>query len=139
VPGIVIAAALSLAVPSGWHVARDPSDCDPVEHLEISSAPIRHTKGGELAGPARGQVLVLVMEDHVNKPVGPLRRPVHFRVPWGNMHRLEGCCGTPSSRGSLLWFRQRGRYLGFIVYAGPGTTTATRQATERMLDSLRVR
>jgi hypothetical protein len=107
VPGIVIAAALSLAVPSGWHVARDTSDCDPVEHLEISSAPIRHTKVGELAGPARGQVLVLVMEDHVNKPVGPLRRPVHFRVPWGHLQRLEGCCGTPSSPGALLWFRQR--------------------------------
>jgi hypothetical protein len=28
--------------------------------------------------------------------------------------------------------------LGYMVFAGPGTTVATQRATERMLDSLRV-
>jgi hypothetical protein len=38
----------------------------------------------------------------------------------------------------MVWFRERRHLLGYLVFAGGGTTAATRRATERMLDSLRL-
>jgi hypothetical protein len=51
---------------------------------------------------------------------------------------LEGCCDIPGGPGVSFWFRQQDHVLGYIVYAAPGTTAATRRATERMLDSIRI-
>jgi hypothetical protein len=45
----------------------------------------------------------------------------------------------PAARGQTIWFRQDGRYLGFIVYAGADVSATTRAKTARLLDSLRVR
>ena len=137
-----LVSALVLAVPHGWHTIRmNPTlkaGCDPVTLLVVGSA--RPTMGRDgWRGPARGQVLVFVEDDHVNKPVGPMHRPRHFHVPWTHLQPLEGCCGTPATRGTTFWFREHGHLLGYIVFAGAGTTAKTRRATERMLDSLRIR
>jgi hypothetical protein len=58
---VVSAHGLSISVPAGWHGAAAADDCDPTERLRISSPRVR--------------VVVLVLEDHVNKPDGDLRRP----------------------------------------------------------------
>jgi len=137
-----LVASLVLAVPHGWHALRaNPAlkaSCDPVELMIVGSQRPRLGAHGWRA-PGPGQVLVFVEVDHVNKPVGALRRPRHFRVPWQHLQPLEGCCGTPGSRGWITWFRERGHVLGFIVFAGPSVSAARQRATERMLDSLRLR
>jgi hypothetical protein len=138
---VLAVAGLQLTLPAGWHgVTFDPrlSACDPNTLAVVGTAPPRVGSNG-WARPGRGQVLVFVEEDHVNKPVGDLRRPARFQIPWTRFQRLEGCCGLPAERGATIWFRQRRRYLGFLVYAGPGVSTATRRATEQLLDSLVVR
>ena len=134
-----LVSALVLAVPHGWHTVKvNPklrAACDPVTLMVVGSA--RPTLGRDgWRAPARGQVLVFVEVDHVNKPHGPMRRPHHFHVPWSHLQPLEGCCGTPGTRGTTFWFREHGHLLGYIVFAGRGTSAATRRATERMLDSL---
>jgi hypothetical protein len=136
-----LVSSLVLAVPHGWHTLRmSPklkAACDPVTLMVVGSQ--RPTLGRDgWRAPRRGEVLVFVEVDHVNKPVGP-RRPRHFRVPWRHLGRLEGCCGLPSAPGTTFWFREHGHLLGYVVVAGPRTTAATRRATERMLDSLRLR
>jgi hypothetical protein len=131
---------LQLMLPHGWHgLTFDPklATCDPSTVAVVGTEPPDLTsKGWRL--PRRGQVLVFVEEDHLNKPYGNLRRPVRFSVKWGHFDRLEGCCGLPGARGQTIWFRQRGRYLGFIVYAGRDVTAETRAKTQCLLDSLRV-
>ena len=132
---------LQLALPHGWHgLTFNPklATCDPATLAVVGTEMPRLTSKG-WALPRHDQVLVFVEEDHVNKPVGDLRRPAHFHVKWGHFDRLEGCCGLPGARGQTIWFRQDGRYLGFIVYAGRGVSAATRAKTEHLLDSLRVR
>jgi hypothetical protein len=130
---------VTLDVPTGWHVVHAaPGYCDPQQLLVVSSAPIRHTKSGNMTAPTRRQVLVTVLEDHVNKPVGDLRRPRHFAIDWQTTREIAPCCGSPDGPASMHWFRQGGRYLGFIVYNGRGVPTARRAATEHMLDSLRL-
>jgi hypothetical protein len=129
---------VTVDVPAGWHTAQARGDCDPEQLLVVSSAPIRHTKSGGFARPSPGQVLVFLLEDHAFKPAGDLRRPRHFRVAWQTKHGLEPCCGEPDGPASMHWFRQRGRYLGFVVFIN-GDVPATRRATtEHMLDSLRL-
>ena len=122
-------AGLALTVPVGWHVDRTRTNCDPVQLLVLSSAPIRS------AGPRPGEVEIILLEDHVNHPRGQLRRAAHFR--WRNAQPLEGCCETPAAPGWLTWFRYRTRLLGFIVYPGRGVSPALRAQTLRVLDSLR--
>jgi len=139
--GAALLTSLLLAVPHGWHELRTSAalraSCDPVTLLVVGSeTPVLGRDGWRR--PRRGQVLVFVEEDHVNKPAGPLKRPRHFRVPWSRLPQLEGCCGTPGGAGFMVWFRERGHLIGYLVFAGPGTTDATRRATERMLDSLRL-
>lgn len=134
--------ALVLAVPHGWHTLRmNPklkAGCDPVTLMVVGSErPVLGAEGWR--APRRGQVLVFVEVDHTNHPAGPMRRPRHFHVPWRHLGMLEGCCGLPGAHGTTFWFRERGHLLGYVVVAGPGTTAATRRATERMLDSLRLR
>jgi hypothetical protein len=130
---------LTIDVPAGWQIAHDAHGyCDPERLLVVSSAPIRHAKNGNIAAPARGQVIVAVLEDHAFKPAGDLRRPLHFAIDWQSTHEIVPCCGTPDGPASMHWFRQGGRYLGFIVYIGRDVPTARRAATEHMLDSLRL-
>ncbi|HEX5450537.1 MAG TPA: hypothetical protein VFW85_10830 [Gaiellaceae bacterium] len=131
---------LQLALPHGWHgLTTNPklATCDPMTLAVVGTRQPRITSSGWVR-PAAGQVLVFVEEDHVNKPYGNLRRPERFRIHWDHFDRLEGCCGLPAMRGQTIWFRQGGRYLGFIVYAGRGVSTKTRAATQRLLDSFRV-
>jgi hypothetical protein len=134
--------ALLLSLPHGWHEWRaDPhvrSTCDPVLLLVAGSERPRLDRAGWRA-PRRVLVLVFVEVDHVNHPVGPLPRPRRFHVPWSHLQPLAGCCGTPASRGWVTWFRQGRQVLGYLVFAGPGVSAGRRAATERMLDSLRVR
>lgn len=131
---------LQLALPHGWDgLTMNPklATCDPMTLAVVGTAQPRITSNGWVH-PGPGQVLVFVEEDHVNKPVGNLRRPARFDIHWGHFDRLEGCCGLPAMRGQTIWFRQDGRYLGFIVYAGRDVSAKTRAATQRLLDSLRV-
>ena len=121
---VVSSHGLSVRVPAGWHGAAAADDCDPTERLRLSSP--------------RGRVVVLVLEDHVNKPVGDLRRPARFHVAWDRLTRLEGCCRTPSGPGYLRWFKERGRLLGFLVHPRGSPPALVRAQTDALLDSLRV-
>jgi hypothetical protein len=134
--------ALVLALPHGWHEWRaDPnvhSTCDPALLMVAGSERPRLGPEGWRA-PRRGQVLVFVEVDHTNARRGQVARPRHFHVPWSQLQPLAGCCGTPSSRGWVMWFRQGRHVLGYFVFAGRGVSAARRATTERMLDSLRLR
>jgi len=128
---------VTLDMPVGWHVAHDAHGyCDPQRLLVVSSGPIRHAKNGNIAAPARGDVIVAVLEDHAFKPAGDLRRPSHFAIRWNSTREIAPCCGTPDGPASMHWFKQDGRYIGFIVYIGRGVPAARRAATEHMVDSL---
>ena len=130
-------AGLALTVPHGWHIDRSRTNCDPVQLLVVSSAPIRARvrDDGTLAGPPPGAVEIFLLEDHLNDPRNEPRRPRRFA--WKEPHPLEGCCGTPSAPGATYWFRFRGRLLIYMVYAGRGVTPQRRAQTLRLLDSLR--
>jgi hypothetical protein len=132
-----------LSVPAGWHaaVARTPR-CDPERLVAVSSGPLHIDAGGALAPPQAGQVLILLLEDRlrVDRPVGDLRRPAHFRVTWNRLTRLKGGgCGEPSVPAFMRWFRVKGRYLGYIVYPGSAPGARTKSQALTVLDSLRVR
>jgi len=75
--------SLLLAVPHGWHELRTSptlqAGCDPVTLLVVGSQPPVLGREG-WRRPGRGQVLVFVEEDHVNKPVGPLKRQLSNMV-----------------------------------------------------------
>ena len=130
---------VTVDVPAGWHVTRAaPGYCDPERLLVVSSAAIRSAKNGNIAAPARGQVIVAVLEDHAYKPAGDLRRPRHFAIDWQSTREIAPCCGTPDGPASMHWFKEGGRYIGFIVYIGRGVTASHRAATERMVDGLRL-
>jgi hypothetical protein len=151
VVALVLALALGLVpihthgvtvdVPKGWHVTRaaPAGYCDPERLLVVSSAPIRHARNGNIAAPARGQVIVAVLEDHAYKPAGNLRRPRHFAIDWQSTREIAPCCGTPDGPASMHWFEQEARYIGFIVYIGRGVPAGRRAATEQMVDTLQVR
>ena len=129
-----------LSLPAGWHArALDPrlSTCDPVTLVVANSESIR-LEHGHWAAPARGQMLMLLLEDHVNKPEGDLRRPARFHVRWNRLTQLSACCQLPALPASMRYFREHGRHLGFIVFPGHHVSAATRRTTERLLDSLRV-
>ena len=121
---VVSSHGLSVRVPAGWRGAAASSDCDPTERLRIVAP--------------RGTVVVLVLEDHVNHPVGDLRRPARFHVPWDRLTRLEGCCGTPAGPGYLRWFRRRGRLIGVLVHPRGSPPPPVRAQTDALLDSLLV-
>jgi hypothetical protein len=132
---------LQLALPHGWHgLTFDPklATCDPATLAVIGTQTPRLNANGWVL-PRRGQVLVFVEENHALPPYSNLNRPARFQIAWGNFDRLEGCCGLPAARGQTIWFRQRGRKLGFIVYAGRNVSAVTRAKTQRLLDSLRLR
>jgi hypothetical protein len=135
-PRIVRVDDLTLRVPSDWHAVRGRTDCDPELLAVVSSAPIRR-HDGMLAAPRRDTVEILLLEDHVNRPEGDLRRPRRFTIAWRRLHRLEPCCGIPNAPASMNWFRYDGRLLGFIVYPGRALSTGDGRATLRVLDSLR--
>lgn len=116
--------------------------CDPQRLLIASPAPIRFRSGGHLAAPARGQVLVLVMEDRSvqDRPAGDLRRPSRFTVAWNELRRLDGgsACGLPDAPAYLRYFRTHGRYIGFIVFPGRHVSGTMRAKTLAVMDSIRV-
>ena len=114
----------------------------PERLLAVTSAPIRFRPAGHLAAPAKGQVLLLLMEDRSvrDRPVPDLRRPKHFSVTWNHLRRLDGGtgCGLPAAVAYLRYFKTHGRYLGFIVFPGARTSNKTRAKTLATMDSLRV-
>jgi hypothetical protein len=127
----------------GWHASTSKSTiCDPQRLLVASSAPIRFRFRGHLAAPARGQVLVLVMEDRYvqDRPAGDLRRPNHFTVAWNELRHLAGgsACGLPDAPAYLRYFKTHGRYIGFIVFPGRHMTGTARAETLVVMDSIRV-
>jgi hypothetical protein len=134
----VHARGVTVDVPVGWHTAHGRGDCDPEQLLVVSSEPIRRTQTGRFARPSPGHVLVFVLEDHAVKPVGDLRRPHHFKIAWHTTRGLEPCCGEPDGPASMHWFRQHGRYLGFVVFMRGDVPAARRATTEHVLDSLRL-
>jgi hypothetical protein len=140
-PASISSAGATLGVPPGWSgmVAATPR-CDPERLLVVSSAPIRVGRGGALAAPVDGQVLVVLLEDRyrVDRPVGDLRRPAHFTVTWDHLTGLKGACDAPSGPAFMRYFRAHGRYIGFIVFPGAHLGPATRARTLQVMDSLRV-
>ena len=108
----------------------------------MSSTPLRISADGHVAAPRHGQVVLLLLEDRYvqDRPVGDLRRPLHFTIAWNRLTRLEpgGYCGNPNVPASMHYFKTHGRYLGFIVYPGTGITSTVREETLAVMDSLRV-
>lgn len=144
-PGRMIATSgTRLTLPVGWHASTSKDTaCDPERLLAVSSAPIRFRSAGHLAAPARGQVLVLLMEDRYvrDQPVRDLRRPKRFFVTWNHLRHLDGGtgCGLPAVPAYWRYFKTHSRYLGFIVIPGARTSHTTRAKTLAAMDSLRVR
>lgn len=135
----VSSAELQLTIPAGWQADQNKQlSCDPERLLLVSSSPIRTAHTGGLLPPRRGQVLIMVVEDHVNLPSGNLHRPSHFTIAWNRLTRLGGGCGSPDTPAAIHFFHTHGRYLGFDVYPGPGLSTKTRAQTLAVMDSLRV-
>ncbi|HZP73444.1 MAG TPA: hypothetical protein VFA97_08720 [Gaiellaceae bacterium] len=133
-------AGVQVTIPAGWHADtnRAPA-CDPARLMLLSSGPIRTAHTGGLLPPTRDQVLVAVVEDHANLPVGNLHRPARFSVDWSHPLRLEGSgCGVPDAPASMHWFHTHGRYLGLTVFPGSDVAAATRAQTIAVMDSLRV-
>jgi len=137
----VASAGLQLTIPVGWRADENKLlSCDPERLLLVSSSPIRTAHTGGLLAPRRGQVLIMVVEDHANLPSGDLNRPSHFTVAWNRLTRLEGPggCGSPNTPVSMRFFHTHGRYLGFDVYPGPSVSGKTRAQALAVMDSLRV-
>jgi hypothetical protein len=136
----VASAGLQLTIPAAWHADRNMLlSCDPERLLLVSSSPIRTARTGGLLPPGKGQVLIGLVEDHVNLPAGNLHRPSHFTVAWNRLIQLDGGgCGSPRTPVAAHFFHTHGRYLGFDVYPGPGVSTQTRRQTLAVMDSLQV-
>lgn len=140
---VISDSGVHLTIPAGWDASSSKSTiCDPQRLLVASSAPIRFRFGGHLAAPARGQVLVLVMEDRYvqERPAGNLRWPNHFMVAWNQLRHLDGgsACGLPNAPAYLRYFKTHGRYIGFIVFPGRRVSSTTRAKTLAVMDSIRV-
>ena len=136
----VASAELQLTIPAGWQADQNKLlSCDPQRLLLVSSSSIRAAHTGGLLPPRRGQVLIMVVEDHVNLPTGNLHRPSHFTIAWSRLKRLDGGgCGDPQTPVAMHFFHTHGRYLGFVVYPGPSLSAKTRAQTLAVMDSLRV-
>jgi hypothetical protein len=135
----VASAGVELTIPAGWRADTNKLlGCDPQRLLLLSSRPIRTARTGGLLRPSSGQVLIEVVEDHMNLPTGDLHRPARFSVDWNRTTQLEGGCGSPHSSASMHWFHADGRYLGLTVYPGSNVPPATRTQTTAVMDSLRV-
>ena len=110
--------------------------------MVVSSTPPRVRSDGTIDGPARGEVIVVLVEDRllVDRPVGDLRRPARFSVTWSRLTQTIPAhfCGDPAAPAFLRYFRTRGRYLGFIVYPGAQPPRQVRETTLAVMDSLRV-
>ena len=139
---VITDSGVHLTIPAGWHaLTSKKTTCDPQQLLAASSAQIRLRSRGQLAAPAEGQVLVLVMEDRYvqDRPVGDLRRPKHFSA-WNQLRHLDGggACGLPDAPAYLRYFETHGRYIGFIVFPGHRVSSTTRVQTLAVMDSIRV-
>jgi hypothetical protein len=140
---VISDSGVRVAIPARWYASTAKSTiCDPQRLLVASSAPIRFRPGGRLAPPARGQVLLLVMEDRYvqDRPSGDLRRPTHFSVSWHQLRHLDGgsACSLPDSPAYLRYFEAHGRFIGFIVFPGSRVGATTRAKTLAVMDSIRV-
>jgi hypothetical protein len=138
----IATAGTRLLVPAGWlATVSEPQSCDPERLIAVSSAPLRVSSGGAIGAPARGQVVVLLLEDRlrVDRPSGDLRRPTHFSVTWNRSTRLKPArfCGNPDAPAFMRHLETRGRYLGLIVYPGAQTEQQVRAETLAVMDSLR--
>jgi hypothetical protein len=141
--GTIGADGVRLGLPAGWHgSSSSDTACDPRRLLVASSAAIQFHSGLRLAAPARGQVLVAVLEDRGvrDRPVGGLRRPRRFDVAWNHLSRLDGGsgCGLPATPAYLRYFESHRRYIGVAVFPGSRVSGATRARTLGLLDSIRV-
>jgi hypothetical protein len=138
---MVSTARVSLQLPAGWQgrISKTPA-CDPERLIVASSGPIHIGRNGQLSPPPAGSVVVVLLEDRYrqDRPVGDLRRPQHFSVTWKHLVHIKPSCGLPASPGYMRYVKTHGRYLGFIVYPGPGMPAATRTATVTLMDSLRI-
>jgi hypothetical protein len=140
---VISDSGVRLTIPAEWDASSSKSTiCDPQRLLVASSAPIRFRSGGHLAAPARGQVLVLVMEDRYlqDRPADNLRRPSHIRVAWNQLRHLDGgsACGLPDGPAYLRYFKTYGRDIGFIVFSDRRVSSTTRAKTLAVMDSIRV-
>jgi len=139
-PRHISTSGVRVVVPAGWHafVSTTPR-CDPERLLIASSTPI-HFSGARLEPPARGNVVLLLLEDRYvqDRPSGDLRRPAHFSVAWNRLVHLKTFCGLPNARAVMRYFTSHGRYLGFIVYPGTHVGSTVRAKTLALMDSLRV-
>jgi hypothetical protein len=127
-------AGISVVLPSGWHLARTPvTTCsDPVQRLVVTTTRARLHRAFRI--PPRS-ALVLLMESRSGGRFPP--RPKSFRLP-RRLDNLGGCCEIPNGPGVELLFRDHGRRFYAFVYVGEHARAATRRATVRLLNSLRV-
>jgi hypothetical protein len=142
-PSTISTVGVTLRVPPGWHaaIAKTP-ECDPERLIVVSSARLKVSASGRVAAPGPGQVVILLLEDRYvqDRPIGNLRRPVHFTIAWDRLVKLEpsGHCGSPNAPASMRYVKTHGRYLGFIVFPGARIGASIRAKTLSVMDSLRV-
>jgi hypothetical protein len=141
-PGSVSVAGISLRVPSGWYGAVSVrGDCDPERLAVVSSSRASLGVSGRVLPPARGQVVITLLEDRFrqDRPSGDLRRPAHFSVAWDRLVHVKPICGAPDAPAFLRAFREQRRYFVFIVYPGGAVSRSLQAQTLGVLDSFRVK
>ena len=61
----------------------------------------------------------------------------HVQINDG-LTRLDPVCGLPHALAFMRYFKERSRYVGFIVFPGARIEGRTRSAVLAVMDSLRV-
>lgn len=140
-PTRVATAGVTLAVPVGWDalVSATPS-CDPERLIVASPAPLHLSANGQLPLPGATDIIVVLLEDRYiqDRPIGDLRRPSRFTIPWTRLVHVKASCGLPNAPASMRYFKKDGRYLGFIVYPGRRVSTLAKTKALALMDSVRI-
>lgn len=140
---------LTVALPSGWSVARrslTPNLADPRERLSVATFRLS-TRTGRCAqfpaalsdvGPRDAFVTLQEQSDRSTRTLFP-QRPARFGLATGTALTEATAC-SPTTPSSKRWmsFSDHGRNFYALVAIGPEATAATRAAAFRILDGLRV-
>jgi hypothetical protein len=136
--GLAGSHGVSTTLPQDWHVVKRQleGDCDPAQRLALATYRVPST-GSPIASIPRNQVLVIVLEDHVNSRSGYRPKPRRVSLPWARRSRFEGCCGLPTAPGWEVSFRSGGRDLMVFVHAGPKLRAPRRAQILHVLENIR--
>jgi hypothetical protein len=139
---------LTVALPSGWRVARTtltPNLADPRERLTVATFPLSARRNRCAQFPAAlsdvgpRDAFVTVQEQSRSTRMLFPQRPTRFGASTGTALTEASACSpdTPSAK-RWMSFSDHGRNFYALVAWGPAATLATRDAAFRILDGLRV-